>query len=209
VSEDGTVAIATERRFTLSNEPRYSYCIISSNDTTTSRVILGDSVSGLNRGISTVAQGLLLPAVPQTTLPALTATVYFKDENGHVTVVSPTPPILWELSCGANLATIDQNGVITRQSNPNASSFDSNGMVSTGQIGSLVQVSATVLRADGSKSGVVGLLNIAIQNSAARQGAAWAPEVRNGFRDLPAIANNSPSGARGFYDLVNPPTNYE
>jgi hypothetical protein len=127
------------------------------------------------------------------TLPALTVAVYYFNE-----LVSPTPPILWELSCGANVATIDQSGVITRQSNPNAQSFDSNGAVSTGQIGGLIQVSGTVLRGDGSKSGVVGYFNITIQNSAARQYDAThylGVDVRG------RAGANSPIAA-GFYNLV-------
>ena len=186
----------------MSNEPRYTYVTITSNDQTTSRVLLGASVSDLNAGVTTAQQGLLVPSPTPTTLPALTATVYFKDENGHVTVVSPTPSILWELSCGKHLATIDQNGVITRHSNPDDQSFDSNGMVSTGQVGSLVQVSATVLRADGSKSGVVGLLNVAVQNSAARQ---WVRDPSSPIDpNIPAqTANNAPASAKGFYNAVS------
>ncbi len=156
--------------------------------------MLGEPVGGLNEGVTTPAQGLLVPDPVPTTLPALTATVYYFND-----LVSPTPPILWELSCGKNVATIDQNGVITRQTNPNAFSYDSNGGVSTGQIGGLIQVSATVLRGDGSKSGVLGVLNVVIQSVSARQFA--------GFPNAPspqyeAAARNTPSAA-GFYGLVD------
>src|SRR5689334_12027041 len=120
------------------SEPRYTYCTLTSNDTTTSRVMLGAPVGGLNQGVTTTQQGLLVPAIIPTTLPALTASVYFKDEAGISHLVTPTPPILWELSCGRHVATIDSNGVITRHSNPDDQSFDSNGCVSTGQIGGLV-----------------------------------------------------------------------
>src|SRR5882762_237760 len=129
-------------------EPLYNRVVITSLDDTTSRVMLGEPVGGLNEGVSTSAQGLLVPDPIPATLPQLTATVYYNDE-----VLNPQPTVLWELSCGKNVATIDQSGVITRQTNPNASSFDSNGGPSVGQIGGLIQLSATVLRADGSKSG--------------------------------------------------------
>lgn len=183
----------------MSTEPRYTFCVISSDDLTVSRVLLGDSVGGLNRGVTTSQQGLLLPASPQTTLPALTARVYFKAENGTVTEVIPTPSILWELSCGSHQATIDQSGVITRHSNPDDQAFNSNGAAtSSGSdnagIGGLVQVSATVLRADGSKSGVRGLLNVTIQNCAARQGATGT------FHG----ADNAPASAKGYFNLVDP-----
>jgi hypothetical protein len=181
----------------MSNEPRYTRVVISSNDTTTSRFMAGAPVGGLNEGVTNTSMGLLIPSPVPTTLPALTATVYFKDEAGFSHLVSPTPPILWELSCGQNVATIDSNGVITRQTNPNAQSFDSNGGVSTGQIGGLIQVSGTVLRGDGSKSGVIGTLNICIQNSSARQFA----EGGQGNPDPEPYAANAPSAA-GFYDLV-------
>jgi hypothetical protein len=172
-------------------EPIYNRVVITSNDNTASRVMLGAPVGGLNEGVTTPAQGLLVPDPIPTTLPALTATVYYNDVP-----LSPQPTVLWELSCGKNIATIDQSGVITRQTNPNAFSYDSNGGVSTGQIGGLIQVSATVLRGDGSKSGVLGVLNVTIQNAAARQ--YGGPTQQGG----PA-ANNSPSGASGFYGLID------
>jgi len=176
-------------------EPPYNRVVITSNDNTASRVMLGGSVGNLNSGVTTLAQGLLVPDPIPTMLPALTATVYYNDVP-----LSPQPTVLWELSCGKNIATIAQNGVITRQTNPNAFSYDSNGGVSTGQIGGLIQVSATVLRGDGSKSGVLGVLNIVIQDAAARQFAGW-PNAPQSFY-LPA-ANNAPS-AEGFYNLIKP-----
>jgi hypothetical protein len=169
------------------SEPLYDQVVLTTSDTS-NRVMLGASVSNLNAGVTTAQQGLLLPASPQTTLPAITAEVRYKGVP-----LSPQPTVLWELSCGANVATIDQSGVITRQTNLNASSFDSNGGVSVGQTGSLIQVSATVLRADGSQSGVRGVLDVTIQAQAARQFAA------TGSSD-PA-ANNAPSST-GFYNLV-------
>jgi hypothetical protein len=171
------------------SEPLYDQVILTTNDSTVSRVMLGSSVDNLNAGVTTSQQGLLLPASLETTLPTITAEVRYRGVP-----LDPQPWVLWELSCGANIATI-KDGVITRQTNPNASSFDSNGGVSTGQIGSLIQVSATVLRADGSQSGVRGTINVTIQAQAARQ---FGGPTQNGG---PA-ASNSPL-AVGFYDLVD------
>jgi hypothetical protein len=168
------------------SEPLYDKVLLTTSDTTTSRVMLGAPSGGLNQGISTVSQGLLVPASIPTTLPAITATVYYKGVP-----LSPQPSVLWELSCGKHVATIDSSGIVTRHSNPDDQSFDSNGGVSTGQIGGLIQVSATVLRADGSQSGLRGVLNITIQNSAARQFGPTAP-----------AAWNAPT-AKGFYGLVS------
>jgi hypothetical protein len=161
--------------------------VLTTVDDTTSRVLLGAPVNGLNEGVTTASQGLLVPDPIPTTLPAITATVYYRGE-----LLSPQPTVLWELSCGANVATIDQSGNITRQTNDNAQSFDSNGGVSVGQIGSLIQVSATVLRADGSKSGVLGVLNVTVQNCSPRQ-FVWAGG--------PAGAS-SPTSDQQFYNLV-------
>jgi hypothetical protein len=182
-----TCRIAAERA--IMSEPLYDQVVLSTSDSTTSRVMLGESVSNLNAGVTTAQQGLLLPASTETTLPAITAEVRYKGVP-----LSPQPTVLWELSCGANVATIDQSGVITRRTNSNAFSYDSNGGVSTGQIGSLIQVSATVLRADGSQSGVRGVLDVTIQAQAARQFAATT-------RYDPA-ARNAPSST-GFYNLID------
>jgi hypothetical protein len=176
------------------SEPLYDLVVITSDDSTASRVMLGASVSNLNAGATTAQQGLLVPAEVPTTLPQLIATVYY----GGV-ALDPQPTVLWELSCGQNIATIDQSGNITRQVNPNAASFDSNGLPSIEQIGGLIQVSATVLRADGSQSGVRGVLNITIQNSASKQFGLGLPIER--FKG-PA-ANNSPE-SEGFFNLVDP-----
>jgi hypothetical protein len=171
------------------SEPLYDKVILTTSDDNASRVLLGAPVGGLNEGVSTSQQGLLVPATIPTTLPQITATVYYQGVP-----LDPQPSVLWELSCAKNVATIDQSGNITRQTNPDASSFDSNGGVSVEQIGSLIQVSATVLRTDGSQSGVRGVLNVTIQAAAARQ-----------FQATPnsdPAANNSPSSAVGFYGLV-------
>jgi hypothetical protein len=170
-------------------EPLYDQVILTTEDDTASRVMLGAPVDGLNRSVTTMQQGSLVPSTIPITLPQITATVYYRGVP-----LDPQPTVLWELSCGSNVATIDQSGVITRRTNMNASSFDSNGGVSVGQIGSLIQVSATVLRADGSQSGVRGTIDVTIQNAAPRQFAA------TGHSD-PA-ANSSPSSATGFYGLV-------
>jgi hypothetical protein len=169
------------------SEPLYDQVILTTDDDTASRVMLGAPVGGLNEGVTTSQQGLLVPSVIPTTLPQITATVYYQSVP-----LDPQPTVLWELSCGKNIATIDQAGNITRQTNDNAFSYDSNGGVSAGQIGSLIQVSATVLRADGSQSGVRGVLNVTIQAQAARQ---------YGVTSVPAAATNAPS-ATGFYGLV-------
>jgi hypothetical protein len=108
--------------------------------------------------------------------------------------------VLFELSCAKNIATISQEGIVPRQTNPNAFCFDSNGGVSSGgMIGSLIQVSATVLRADGSQSGVRGTINIVIQNAATRQ---FAKVSEYGTPTMPA-ANNTPSSNPEFYNLVS------
>jgi hypothetical protein len=167
------------------SEPLYDQVILTTDDDTTSRVMLGAPVGGLNEGVTTAQQGLLVPETIPTTLPQITATVYHQGVP-----LDPQPTVLWELSCGKNIATIDQAGNITRQTNDNASSFDSNGGVSSGQIGSLIQVSATVLRADGSQSGVRGTINVTIQAQAARQFGGTQP-----------AANNAPS-SNGFFNLV-------
>jgi hypothetical protein len=172
------------------SEPLYNSVVITSTDETASRVMLGGSVSNLNEGVTTPAQGLLVPDPVPTTLPQLTATVYY---NG--VALDPQPNVLWELSCGSNIATISQSGVITRQSNPNDFAYDSNGGVTVGLIGGLIQVSATVLRADGSKSGILGTLNVTIQSVSARQ-------FTTGGRSNPSAAN-TPTAA-GFFNLVDP-----
>ena len=177
-------------RRNIMSEPLYDQVILTTSDDTASRILLGGPVGGLNEGVTTAQQGLLVPSPVPTTLPAITATVYYRG-----VALSPQPSVLWELSCGANIATIDQNGVITRQSNPNASGFDSNGLATSGDVvGGLIQVSATVLRGDRSQSGVRGVLNVTIQNSAARQ-------FLSSYSGQP-FAANSPSGAAGFYGLV-------
>jgi len=180
------------------SEPKYDEVRLTTSDLTTSRAMLGRSVSDLNAGVSQSQMSLLLPAVPMTSLPAITATVYYKK-----IALNPQPNVLFELSCGSNVATIDQSGVIHRQSNPNALSFDSNGCVngdSNGGIGSLVQVSGTVLRADGSQSGCRGVLNVTIQNSAAKQRLRGISELSDGTPL--AQADSSPSSSNEFYNLV-------
>jgi hypothetical protein len=177
------------------SEPLYDQVVLTTDDDTTSRILLGESVGNLNAGVITVSQGLLVPASPETTLPAVTAEVRYKGVP-----LSPQPTVLWELSCGRNVATIDQSGVITRQSNPDNQCFDSNGATTSGGfIGGLIQVSATVLRADGSQSGVRGVLNIAVQAQAARQ---FIDHIGPGYGTNGPNAANSPE-ATGFYGLVN------
>jgi hypothetical protein len=155
----------------------YDKCVITSGNDTTDRVMTGGAAGGV---------------VPwQDTLPQLTATVYLRGQ-----VVSPQPEILWEVDSDA--CSIDQSGNIQRRRNPAVAGFDSNGCSVTEHTGQLVQVTATVLRQDGSKSGVLGTLNVAIQNHAPRQGYNGAGK--------PA---NSPTGTSNYYNLVatsQPPT---
>jgi hypothetical protein len=127
----------------------YDKCVITSSDSTASRVMLGGAVGGL------VAE--------QDTLPQLTATVTLKG-----VALSPQPSVLWEAN--SDVCSIDQSGNITRRINNQVVGYDSNGASTTGHTGQLVQVTATVLRQDGSKSGVLGTLNVCIQNAAPRQG---------------------------------------
>jgi hypothetical protein len=187
------------------SEPRYTFVVISSDDSTASRVLLAGSSSNLNAGVTTAQQGLLVPSPTPTTLPALSAAVYYKPEYGAPILVSPTPPVLWELACGSRIATIDpSSGIITRHSNPDDLAYDSNGLTTSSGldnagIGGLIQVSCTVLRSDGSKSGCVGYFSVAIQSSSARQFAAVLP----GHNEVPADASaNNTYLAAGFYGDV-------
>jgi hypothetical protein len=95
---------------------------------------------------------------------------------------------MWEVN--SDVCSIDQSGNITRRINNQVVGYDSNGASTTGHTGQLVQVTATVLRQDGSKSGVLGTLNVCIQNAAPRQGI-----VNRG-------AASTPSVAAGSYNLV-------
>ena len=155
---------------------------ITSQDSTASRIMLGGSVSGLNVGSQ------------QVTLPRLIATAYLKG-----VALSPQPSFKW-FSSNPCVCAVDQNGNCTRVTNPNASSFDSNGGNSTGQLGGLVQIRAVALRPDGSESGVEGVINVTVQAAAAHQWveAVWPPSQSNTPR-----ANNSPSSSAGFYNLVS------
>jgi hypothetical protein len=156
-------------------------------------VLLGGSVGNLNAGVTTVAQGKLLPSVePQTNLPQLVAQAYL---NGSPVAAS----FQWDSSNPCVLA-VDQNGNCTRVTNRQTLGFDSNGatnltvQANESFIGGLAQISATALRPDGSPSGVRGTINVAIQSAAARQFAAT-------LNSDPA-ANNAPS-ASGFYNLIS------
>jgi hypothetical protein len=142
---------------------------ISTQDSTASRVMFGGAVGGV--------------VVEQKTLPQLTATVYLKG-----VALSPQPSVLWEVNSDA--CSIDQSGNITRRVNTQVVGYDSNGASTIGHTGQLVQVTATVLRQDGSKSGVLGTLNVCIQNAAPRQYGTG-----NG-------AANSPTGTPNYYSLV-------
>jgi hypothetical protein len=148
--------------------------------------MLGAPVGGLNEGVSTSQQGLLVPSVaPQVTLPQLTATAYL-----DAVALDPQPGFLWE-SSNPGVCAVDQNGNCTRVVNNNAFSYDSNGGVSVGQLGGISNIRATALRPDGSVSGVWGEVTVAVQAQAARQSGGATPAARN-----------APS-ATGFYDLVD------
>ena len=145
----------------------YDRCVITSGNATTSRVMLGG------------ADGFV---TEQETLPQLTATVYLQG-----VALNPQPDVLWEVNSDA--CSIDQSGNITRRQNPNAAGFDSNGCATIEHTGQLVQVTVTVLRQDGSKSGILGTLPVIIQNHAPRQWASGHPD-------------NIPSVAAGSFNLV-------
>ncbi len=162
--------------------------IVTSEDSTTSRVMLGGSVSNLNDGVTTAQQGLLVPSGgQQNSLPQLTATAYLQDE------VVEGISFLWE-SSNPCVCVVDQNGNCTRVTNSSASSYDSNGGVSTGQLGGLAQITATALRPDGSQSGVRRDDQYRCAGPSPRQYVD-----RNGNSG----AASSPSSASGFYDLVD------
>jgi hypothetical protein len=157
----------------------YDSVKITSIDATVSRVMLGGSVGGL------------IPE--QTTLPQLTATVYLKG-----VALNPQPSVLWEVSgCSC---TIDQSGNITRKINNQVQGFDSNGASTIGHTGELVQVTVTVLRQDGSKSGILGTLNVCVQDHSPAQ---YSPLGQ------PRGAANGPTGTPNYFSAVatsQPPT---
>jgi hypothetical protein len=148
-------------------------------------VMLGTSVGDLNAGVTTSGQGLLLPSVtPQTTIPQLIATAYLFGE------VVEGVSFKWE-SSNPGICAVDQNGNCSRVVNDNASSFDSNGGVSVGQIGGISNIRATALRPDGSVSGVWGEVTVAVQAQSPRQFGGTNPG-----------ANSSPTSNPEFYNLV-------
>jgi len=94
----------------------------------------------------------------ETTLPQFQAVAYLNN------VVVPGVEFYWE-SSNPDVCTVDQNGNVTRTAaNPNAATFDNNGTNSVGELGGISQISATALRADGSLSGVLGVIQVAVQN---------------------------------------------
>jgi Bacterial Ig-like domain (group 2) len=164
--------------------------VITSQNKTTSRVMVGQTVEGAAPVNTGTAQ--------QNTLPQLTATAYLNN-----VALNPQPSFKW-YSSNPDVATVDQVGNVSRAvANNNASSFDSNGAVSTGQLGGLVQIRAVALRPDGSESGVEGTINIAVQ----AQGFKTAPVaylVRNNFTQPGWLQDNTvPNGYPG-----NPTNNY-
>lgn len=172
----------------------FDQVIVTSEDSTTSRVMLGAPVGGLNEGVTTAAQGLLVPSVaPQTTLPQLIATAYLSG-----VALDPQPSFKWE-SSNPGVCAVDQNGNCTRVVNDNASSFDSNGGVSVGQIGGISNIRATALRPDGSVSGVWGEIPVAVQAQSPRQ---FSPVTR-GIATFPAAGYSSPTSNPEFFNLVD------
>jgi hypothetical protein len=94
----------------------------------------------------------------ETTLPQFQAVAYLNN------VVVLGVEFYWE-SSNPDVCTVDQNGNVTRTAaNPNAATFDNNGTNSVGELGGISQISATALRADGSLSGVLGVIQVAVQN---------------------------------------------
>lgn len=125
----------------------YNKIVISAGNLTTDLVMTG-AVEGGD------------PA--ETTLPQLTATAYQWTPAGNGSPVDPQPTFKW-VSSNPDVAAVDQSGNVTRTTaNPNASSFDSNGAPSVGQIGGLATIRAIALRGDGSES-VEGQIVISVQ----------------------------------------------
>ena len=95
--------------------------IVSSSDSTTGRVLLGTSVGGLNKGVTTAQLGLLVPSdAPQASLQ-LTAVAYLKG-----VALSPQPAFHWE-SSNPGVAAVSQSGLVSRVTNNQTLGFDSNG----------------------------------------------------------------------------------
>jgi hypothetical protein len=169
----------------------FDQVIVMSEDSTASRVMLGAPVGGLNEGVTTASQGLLVPSVaPQVTLPQLTATAYLDG-----VALDPQPSFKWE-SSNPGVCAVDQAGNCSRVVNDDASSFDSNGGVSVGQLGGISNIRATALRPDGSVSGVWGEVTVAVQAQAPRQFGV------GGYANPNPAGASSPSSATGFYGLV-------
>jgi hypothetical protein len=144
-----------------------------------SRVMNGDAVDGF------FADGTTF----ETSLNQLTASAYLRG------VPVAGVQFAWRSSNPCAIA-VDNNGNCTRVTNANASSFDSDGCVSTGQLGGSAQIRAIALRADGSESGVEGLFNVCCQAQAFRQYAAT--------RTNSATASGSIAGSANGYNLVGP-----
>ena len=153
--------------------------VVTSVNATTDRTMLGGVVGGS-------------PA--QDSIPQLTATAYL---NG--VALNPQPSFAW-YSSNPNVATVDQSGNVTRTAaNPNALSYDSNGTVSTGQLGGLSRIRAVALLPNGAESGVEGYLDIVVQ------APGFGPlGINTGGFGNPIQPAKSSTDATGFYNLVDP-----
>ena len=141
--------------YNYSSLPLWDRIVITQvgDNQTSSRVMTGNAVGGY------FADGTTY----ETTLAQLSAVAYLKGVE-----VSPQPDFKW-YSSNPDVCAVDDNGNCTRITNPNASSYDSDVCVSTGQLGGSSQIRAIALRADGSESGVEGIFNVAVQDHAFRQ----------------------------------------
>jgi hypothetical protein len=105
----------------------------------------------------------------QTSVPQLIATAYLKG-----IALNPQPAFQWE-SSNPCVCAVDQNGNVTRVTSNQNLTFNSDGAANltvsanSSNLGGLAQISATAKRADGSVTGIRGVVNIAVQDAASRQ----------------------------------------
>lgn len=127
---------------------------------TSTRVMTGNAVGGY------FADGTTY----ETTLAQLTAQAFLKG------VLVAGISFHW-YSSNPDVCAVDKNGNCMRVTNANASSYDSNGAVSAGQLGGSSRIRAIALRPDGSESGVEGIFNVAVQAQAFRQFGSSIPNT--------------------------------
>jgi hypothetical protein len=145
--------------------------VITSENDTTSLVMLG---GGSNGGV-----------VQQDSLPRLTAIAYLEG-----VALDPQPGFHWE-SSNPCVCAVDQAGNCTRVVNKDASSYDSQGLNSTGQLGGISRIRATAKRPNGDVTGCWGEISVVVQ--------AQAPRMYHSTRGS-TPANDSRSA--GYFNLV-------